>query len=531
MNVIGYEADKSKAMIEESVGLVERIGKASDELSALSASANDVAVALAQTTQRLDAATEAINHDVAGADRFINEARALTAEVSASMSRLTEAVARIDNIKHVIATIARQTNVLALNASIESARAGPDGHTLGVLASEVKSLAAKAQKATIEITTQVGALHSLTGQSHESVGKISKLIRRIDPVVGSIRQSAQEQGFATERALERARETAEFVANVASKSKQLKELADVANDASKKANKAGRHVVFAMQRYSQRSTVYLRNSLSGNRRAKRRVPVKIPCTLILSGVVTPATALDVSEGGALLLLQGSPAKIGDRSRLSMVGVGDCPGRVVGVSELGVHFGFEQPPPEFLARLRKIAASVTRSDEPFRALIQNGAAEISTAFEDGVNYGEVTLEDLITTDYRPVEGTDPVQHITNAINFYERVLPAITAKYWTTDPNPIFVVATDRNGYVPVHHPRYSLPQRQDDWLWNDLNCRNRRIMERWQMLVISRNTEACFVKVFQRQMKSGELVPVKAFASPIYVKGQLWGNFQLSYYY
>lgn len=531
MNVIGYEADKSKAMIEESVGHVEGIGAASGELSGLAAAANEVAAALAQTTRRLSAATQGIVDDVAGAERFVAEARALTAEVAAGMSRLNEAVAHIDGVKHVMATIARQTNVLALNASIDAARAGPEGRMLGVLAGEVKSLAAKAQKATVEITTQIGALQAVARRSGGSVAKIGKLIRRIDPVVSSIRGSAQEQGFATEQAAARANETTGFVASVADKAKELMQRADIANGASKKAEKAGQHVVYALQRYAQRSTVYLRNSLVGNRREFERVPVKIPCSIVLSGVKIRATALDISLGGALLLIEGAKAKVGDRSRLSMVGVGDCPGKVVGVSELGVHFVFEGASGEVLARLDKVIAIVKRSDAAFIALVRDGAEEISRAFEDGIAFGEVELDDLITTAYRPIAGSDPVQHETNATSFYDRTLPEIVDKFWDAEPKPVFAVAADRNAYLPVHHPKYSQPQRPNDWHWNDLNCRNKRIMERWQMLVVARNAEPCLVKVFLRHMSGGEIVPIKVFASPIYVRQKLWGNFQMSYFY
>ena len=139
--------------------------------------------------------------------------------------------------------------------------------------------------------------------------------------------------------------------------------------------------------------------------------------------------------------------------------------------------------------------------------------------------------ILALDHEQRAALRQVQHETPALAFYERVLPALITKYWDSAPVPVFVVATDRNAYIPVHHPRYSLPQRPNDWAWNDLHARNKRIMERWQMLVISRNTEPCLVKVFLRHMNGGEIVPVKVFASPIYVRQKLWGNFQMSYYY
>jgi hypothetical protein len=90
MRVIGYEAEKAKTKIDESVAQVERIGEASQALTNLSAAADGVSASLVHSASQLEAATDAIKRDVAGADLFIGEARQLTSEVGASMARLTE---------------------------------------------------------------------------------------------------------------------------------------------------------------------------------------------------------------------------------------------------------------------------------------------------------------------------------------------------------------------------------------------------------------------------------------------------------
>jgi hypothetical protein len=337
MRIIGYEADKARSKIEESVGDVSQIRGASEELSSLSAAANAVSTALAQTTERLEAATQAIKHDVAGADAFISEARTATAEVASSMARLTEAVGRIDSVMHIIATIARHTNVLALNAGIEAARAGPEGRNFGVLATEVKSLAVKAQKATSDITNQVSSLQNVARQNNAAVNRISQLIARIDPVVSSIRNSVLSQTHETHEASARAAEGADFAQTVAAKARDVKQMAETANVASQQAKKAGDMVVFAMNRYAQRSTVYLRNSLSGNRRGASRLPVKVPGVLFINGGRSRLTVLDLSETGALFMMEGRSPEKGDHGRLSLPSLGDCPGLVVATSDLGTHF--------------------------------------------------------------------------------------------------------------------------------------------------------------------------------------------------
>jgi methyl-accepting chemotaxis protein len=531
MRVIGYEAERAKAKIDESVQQGERIREASEALTDLSASADGVSASLANSAAQLEVATKAIWSDVAGADLFIGEARQLTSEVGASMARLTEAIGRIDSVMHIMATIARHTNILALNAGIEAARAGPEGRSFGVLANEVKSLAEKVSKATGDVTGQIAALHGAAKENSAAMAKIAKLIRRIDPVLSSIRSSVKAQTEEIGQTAMRAAESARFAQAVSNKAVEVKRLADIANVASNHAKKAGEGVVFSMGRYAQRSTVYLRNSASGDRRRFQRAPVKIPSAITLGGEKRGATVLDISEGGALLLIDRATARIGDRLRLSMEHVGDCPATVVGVSDLGHHLKFESPSSELVAAIRKIIAMTALGDAPFSQAAQAAAAEVRRAFEDGVALGDISWEDLITTDYRPIDGTDPVQYETNALPFYERVLPPLISKYSQAHPRPVYAIVSDRNAYLPVHHPDCSLPQRQNDWVWNDVHCRNKRIMERWQALVASRNTAPASQKVFLRHMNNGVIIPIKSCSSPIYIHEKLWGNFQLGYFY
>ena len=217
--------------------------------------------------------------------------------------------------------------------------------------------------------------------------------------------------------------------------------------------------------------------------------------------------------------------------MSIEDLGDCWGTIVGISDLGHHCKFENPRLEFVGAIQKVMASARLRDASFILAAQTAAAEVRKALEDGVAVGDVRLEDLITTDYRPIDATDPVQYETNALAFYERVLPPIMLKYRESVPAPVYAVASDRNSYLPVHHPEYSLPQRPNDWVWNDVHSRNRRIMERWQALVASRNIEPIYQKVFLRHMNNGTIIPIKSFSSPIFVEGKLWGNFQLGYFY
>ena len=233
VEIISSASTELSAQIEQSdrgaSESAQRLQEAATAMNEMNATVQEVARnagSASGASNDTKAKAEAGEHVVQQVVQSIGEVHEVSLQLKEDMAQLNERAQDINRIMGVISDIADQTNLLALNAAIEAARAGEAGRGFAVVADEVRKLAEKTMTSTLDVSNAIRAIQESTDKS---MGAVDNAVQRISEATALANQS----GTALE----------EIVATVEATSDQVQAIAAASEEQSAASEEINRSII------------------------------------------------------------------------------------------------------------------------------------------------------------------------------------------------------------------------------------------------------------------------------------------------
>ncbi|EPP4296187.1 methyl-accepting chemotaxis protein [Vibrio navarrensis] len=251
---LGAQSSSNISTLNQHTQETEQAITAIEEMSATASAIAQSADEAAKLTDRTNRYAEESKQSVTGAVHSVNDLVTQVVSMSDTITRMSDDTKQINSVLQVIGDIAEQTNLLALNAAIEAARAGEQGRGFAVVADEVRALAARTQQSTAQINEMLAKLKSTTEnvvnemgstrtRCEETAERTNHVMDTLNVVTESVAQinnlntlvatSAMEQRQVTDEVSKNMAAIQEIIRQLNSNAAQTNSVSDELDDTSK----------------------------------------------------------------------------------------------------------------------------------------------------------------------------------------------------------------------------------------------------------------------------------------------------------
>jgi len=276
----------------------------SDTAGYASNSASENVAAVAAATEQMTATVQEIASQTEATTRIVMETVEAAEATNRNVQTLSESAEHIGSVVNLIRDIAEQTNLLALNATIEAARAGEAGRGFAVVASEVKELAEQTSKATDEISGRITGIQTSVKDAAGAIGHIAEKVSEIKTLTSSVAGAIEEQRAANQEIARSARsasdstgEAANSMSTVSGAVMQTSDEAGAVNNASNLVSEASDNLAVEVEKFLADVT----KDVEDRRRASRKAISEDVTITFSNGARRTAQLIDVSISGAQIL--------------------------------------------------------------------------------------------------------------------------------------------------------------------------------------------------------------------------------------